>query len=106
VDEKRVGKGDDMQISYQVLLNKMGEKVNEAKRETSDTKIREHLQAIKTLCEVMLEESISVGSEPAYSRPVQPISVSTPKAVTATNTLMEKKLETDDGANGDSLFDF
>lgn len=90
-----------MQISYQVLLNKMGEKVNEAKRETSDTKIREHIQAIKTLCEVMLEESSSVGSEQAYSRPVQPISVST-----VTNTLMEKKLETDDGANGDSLFDF
>lgn len=102
---KRVGKGDDMQISYQVLLNKMGEKVNEAKREKTDTKIREHVQAIKTLCEVILEESSPVSSE-QLSRPVQLPHVSTPQTVAPMNTLMEKKLETDDGANGDSLFDF
>lgn len=94
-----------MQISYQVLLNKMGEKIQEAKREHSDAKIREHIQAIKTLCEVMLEETSSETSR-EYSTPVQSISLSAQNTVSSVNSLAEKKLETDDGANGDSIFDF
>ncbi|WAA09619.1 YwdI family protein [Fervidibacillus albus] len=45
-----------MQVSYKTLLEKMIEKVEEAKKETSEVKIREHVQSIKTLCEVLLDE--------------------------------------------------
>lgn len=97
-----------MQISYQSLLNKMGEKVNEARLESADAKIREHVQAIKTLCEVILEETSGNVQREEYVKPVQTQSLTTQSAVMVgqPNTLKEKKLHTDDGANGDSLFDF
>lgn len=96
-----------MQISYQSLLNKMGEKINEARLENADAKIREHVQAIKTLCEVILEETSGDVRREEYVKPVQTQSLPTqPTVVVSQPNTLEKKLQTDDGANGDSLFDF
>lgn len=107
-------KGDFMNISYHTILKKMEEKLIEAKSTNSNTQVREHVQAIKTLCEVILmEERTSEASyQPAVqtqTKPIQyqaqPTVISTPTPSTSP-TLGEKRLETEDGANGDSLFDF
>ena len=93
-------KGDEMQISYEVLLKKIEEKVHEAKLANSETKVRESIQAIKTLCEVILEDS----NQKEMNRNMN---VHVPsQTVTNTVAIPEKKLEVDDGANGDSIFDF
>lgn len=105
-----------MNISYHTILKKMEEKLIEAKATNSNTQVREQVQAIKTLCEVILmEEGAAEASyQPAaqtqvQSRPIQyqaqPTVISTPTPSTSP-TLGEKRLETEDGANGDSLFDF
>jgi len=97
-----------MQISYDMILKKIEEKLRDARGENRETKIREHVQAIKTLCEVILDESstspttFSQDTQPAtFVTSVKPISTSSP-----ITSLGEKKLESDDGSNGDSIFDF
>ncbi|MCU9613352.1 YwdI family protein [Caldibacillus lycopersici] len=98
-----------MQISYEAILKKMEEKLNEAKVSDSAARIREQVQSIKTLCEVLLEEtnsSASIHKEIPIQKfqPQMPIQSTT--VIPSTTTLSEKKIVMEDGANGDSLFDF
>lgn len=82
-----------------------------AKNERNEQKIRERLMAIRTLCDLVLDEApaevkpfeaVRVPTQPMQPvQPfVQPISVQQP-----TTVQQSTKLEEDD-ANGDSLFDF
>ncbi|WAA12222.1 YwdI family protein [Fervidibacillus halotolerans] len=87
-------KGDEMQVSYQTVLKKMEEKVVEAKKETSEVKIREHIQAIKTLCEVLLEEQMEIKQTSFQSKMVEQ------KPISMANRFETEKEE------GDSIFDF
>ncbi|MCM3528828.1 YwdI family protein [Cytobacillus oceanisediminis] len=90
-----------MNISVQKLLGKMEKELLEAKSSSSDARIRERVQAIKSLCELVLEES-DTGSVSAVASishtynapPAQPAG------------LQPKKMQMEDEANGDSLFDF
>lgn len=98
-----------MNISHVSLINKMEQELLKAKKAERPQNIREHINSIKALCEVMLENE-SVGStHPAFSNqmPAQqmamPVSSQQSQTVTITE---ESKLETEDGANGDSLFEF
>jgi hypothetical protein len=95
-----------MEVSHKIILNKLEEKVKAAKSAENETLLRQHLEAVKTLCELILEErtmekSMAGPREVSYSpgtvetRPLQP----------AVQSLSEKKLNVDD-ANGDSIFDF
>lgn len=87
-----------MNISVQKLLGKMEKELLEAKSSSSDARIRERVQAIKSLCELVLEES-DTGSVSAVA------SIShTYNAPPA--GLQPKKMQMEDEANGDSLFDF
>ena len=89
-----------MEVSYRTILRKIEENIHLATNQESPAKMREHIQAIKALCEIILDS----GEEmPSTIRP-QPITSMTP--TTQTLSFSEKKLETDDGANGDSIFDF
>lgn len=90
-----------MNISVQKLLGKMEKELLEAKASPSEARIRERVQAIKALCELVLEESDAVSTSAAAS-----IShtYSAPAAQPA--NLQPKKMQMDDEANGDSLFDF
>lgn len=45
-----------MSISIQKLMLKMEEEIKNAKASSSETKTRERIQAIKTLCELILDE--------------------------------------------------
>ncbi|MDR4890298.1 YwdI family protein [Fredinandcohnia sp. QZ13] len=95
-----------MNISVGKILDKMQQELQMAKSEASEQKVRERLMAIRTLCDLVLDEA------PAEVRrvetvPVQPM----PKVVQPIQTMQpttiqnSTKLEEDD-ANGDSLFDF
>nr|WP_244926475.1 YwdI family protein [Cytobacillus firmus] len=55
-----------MNISVQKLLGKMEKELLEAKSSSSDARIRERVQAIKSLCELILDES-DAGSAAAVS---------------------------------------
>lgn len=99
-----------MNISVNKLLDKIGKELQEAKQAGSNAKIREHAYAMKALCELILEEPSYAATEvsrpavppPAVSFQQQPISFQQPVTIQPP----QKRLEVEDGANGDSLFDF
>ena len=90
-----------MEVSYRTILRKMEEHIATAKEQDSAAKMREHVQAIKALCEVILD-SEQKQEIPSVIRP-QPLATS---ISSGSLSLGEKKLEPEDGANGDSIFDF
>lgn len=101
-----------MNISVEKLLHKIEEELKEAKDTNSNAKIRERVHAIKTMCELILEESTTVTnsttttsatvnnasnlviSNPAYSRQV------------ASMPNQQERLIIDEESNGESIFDF
>ncbi|GER74014.1 YwdI family protein [Weizmannia acidilactici] len=82
-----------MAITTKTLLAKIEQELAKAKQGESTKKIREHVYAIKALCEILLE---SGEEEKAISS-----SVSMPQTA-----LKTEPLKMEDGANGDSIFDF
>jgi hypothetical protein len=99
---------DEMNISVQQLLAKIEDQLIEAKTSNTDARIRERVYAIKSLCELVLEQE---GRESVtYQQPVQQPSfqamqappLTIPKQTIQTQT---NKIKMDEG-NGDSLFDF
>jgi DNA-binding protein H-NS len=113
-----------MTISLQKLLLKMEEELILAKRAESEATQRERIQAIKTLCELVLDEPITTRSPHTSYNPAprqehrvpQPIPAQPLYAVPAPGIQpaqqpspmipQPKKLEMEDSSNGDSLFDF
>ncbi|CAI9396358.1 YwdI family protein [Niallia sp. Sow4_A1] len=97
-----------MNISVQQLLAKIEDQLLEAKTSDSDARIRERVYAIKSLCELVLEQE---GKESiTYQHPVQKPSF---QAMQAPLTIPKQqpiqtqtnKIKMAEG-NGDSLFDF
>ena len=98
-----------MNISVDKLLMKIEDELKLAKNNKKQENLREKVYSIKILCELILDEKqnlhvASPTTTPAYQQPVmaqptfqQPVSVSLNQP---------KKLEMEDEANGDSLFDF
>ncbi|MED3571185.1 YwdI family protein [Cytobacillus praedii] len=90
-----------LNISVQQLLRKIEEELHEAKGNINEARIRERIYSIKSLCELILDEQDQpaapnhtfIPKQPAYQ--AQPASIQQPK-----------RLELEDDANGDSLFDF
>ncbi|MDZ5471752.1 YwdI family protein [Bacillus sp. 31A1R] len=95
-----------MSISIERLLKKMEEEIREAKASRSDSRIRERIHAIKTLCELALDQE---GAEkPKTSRGFNsfPSQAQVPSQSPIIVNQPTKKVEMDNEANGDSLFDF
>lgn len=94
-----------MNISVEKLLTKIEEELKLAKNSRKPENLREKVYSIKILCELILDEKQSQevthtpppAYQPVMAQPAiqQPISLNQPK-----------KLEMEDEANGDSLFDF
>ena len=101
-----------MNISVRKLLAKIEDQLKEAKTSDSETTIRERVYAIKSLCELVLEQESTNRnriSEP-HSQPVYQPAVTQPAPVPVQQLqpmqpMQTPKLDTDQG-NGDSLFDF
>ncbi|MBT2692309.1 YwdI family protein [Bacillus sp. ISL-55] len=103
-----------MNISLQKLLLKMEEELKQAKSAESEAVRRERIHSIKTLCELVLDEPSGggitapvkqaaqqfVSSQPSIPQQQMPVNQPSPMIP------QPKKLEMEDSANGDSLFDF
>ncbi|KIL52738.1 YwdI family protein [Jeotgalibacillus campisalis] len=99
-----------MSITDEQVLAKIEQQIGQA-RQAPSAKRREHLHAIRTLCDLALDQEapLTEGSgninrrtnpmpanqAPVYSAPAKPVSIS-----------QEKPVKMEDGSNGDSLFDF
>jgi Family of unknown function (DUF5327) len=98
-----------MNISVSRLLDKMGDELSEAKKMSSEAKIRERAYAIKAICELILDEtSVSRSTnEPTAQKQVM---VSTPSLMESIKVQQvspqQNRLKMEDGVNGESLFDF
>lgn len=87
-------------ISYQAILQQLEKQLDEAKKASSEQQIRESLTAVRALCDVVLAQP----AEGAKSQPKQ-----IPQMLTQSPTqqmVYTAKIDEEDGANGDSLFDF
>lgn len=92
-----------MDISVNQLLKKMDKELEKAKLAEGSSKLRESIHSIKILCELILEEN-EVDSR--LSQAVVTTLPKTSQVVSTTTSLTSRKLEMEDEANGDSLFDF
>ncbi|WP_079506198.1 YwdI family protein [Mesobacillus jeotgali] len=109
-----------MNISLQKLLLKMEEELNLAQSAQSEAAQRERIQSIKTLCELVLDEPQQLGASKSGQRnstqqqsvqqfvPAQPVFAQPQIPVSQQPSMVPqpKKLQMEDEANGDSLFDF
>ena len=106
-----------MNISVQKLLSKIEAELKLAKSSTKEESLREKVYSIKILCELLLDEKSSLTSEvpvapipavqPAISYQTfqQPV-MNQPIIQQAAPLQQPKKLDMENEANGDSLFDF
>jgi hypothetical protein len=100
-----------MNISLRKLLLKMEEELKRAKSAESEAVKRERIQAVKTLCELVLDDA--PGAAPVKQSvqqfvPSQPVLPQQQMPVNQSSSMIPqpKKLEMEDDSNGDSLFDF
>lgn len=95
-----------MDISVQKLLLKMDQELQAAKSSGTNSQVRERVQAIKTLCELVLESQMG---ETTRELPRANLMIPTNEKQILTPSPLQtqpKKLQIDDESNGDSLFDF
>lgn len=90
-----------LNISVQKLLKKIEEELHEAKGNTNEARIRERIYSIKSLCELILDEQVMPEASKSTFVPQQPVQQVQPVSIQ-----QPKRLEMEDDANGDSLFDF
>jgi Family of unknown function (DUF5327) len=98
-----------MNIPHQSVIKRIEQELGKAKSAEKSQQIREHINSIKVLCEVLLEENNQGGSftAPVQSQQAAPFVPQQQQPVQRQVSIpKEEPLETDDGANGDSLFDF
>lgn len=95
-----------MNISIEKLLAKIEEELKLAKHSTKQENLREKVYSIKILCELILDEKQSQQGTQLNPVPAnQPVTVQ-PTFQQPVSLNQPKKLEMEDEANGDSLFDF
>jgi hypothetical protein len=89
--------GGKMMIRNEQIISVIEKHLGQAKAATTNGEMREQLVAIKALCDVLLMND----AEPSTYKQVQSTQVTPSPAVSSSS-----KLHEDDGANGDSIFDF
>lgn len=88
-------------ISQQAIFLEIEQQLARAKQATTEAQAREALAAIQALCNVTLQATRSTAQPLTTMATTQPLTaMAQPQSLTAT------KFVEDDGANGDSLFDF
>ncbi|KIL49680.1 YwdI family protein [Jeotgalibacillus soli] len=92
-----------MSISFEQLLAKIEQEVQQAKQ-SHPAQMRERLHSIRTLCDLALDQSTPSASVSASYQP--PAQVTHQPMQQTLSVPSEKPLQQEDGANGDSLFDF
>jgi hypothetical protein len=93
-------------ISVEKLLMKIEEELKLAKNTTKQENLREKVYSIKILCELILDEKqIQQEPKPTPVAVFQPVAAQ-PSFQQPVSLNQPKKLEMENEANGDSLFDF
>ncbi|MGM0842438.1 MAG: YwdI family protein [Bacillota bacterium] len=97
-----------MNIPHQSLIKKIEHELTKAKSAEKSQQIREHVYSIKALCEVLLEENhgASTAAPSFQTQQTMPYLKESQPSQKPVSIQKEEPLETDDGANGNSLFDF
>ncbi|MBM7704114.1 YwdI family protein [Metabacillus iocasae] len=99
-----------MDITIARLLDKMSEEVSKAKQKahsSSQTQVRDQLIAIKTLCELALDQQKGNVQQPTSTPSPQVVPyMQQPQIIQAGPSSQEEKKYISEDANGDSLFDF
>jgi len=86
-------------IPYQAVIQQLEKQLSGVKNAGNEQQIREALTAIRALCDVVLDSPDEISK--AQSKHIPQMLVSEPKPT----SLYTAKIE-EDGANGDSIFDF
>lgn len=87
-----------MNIPHEKVLTKMEQEMAAAKRAKPDD-VKKHVYAIKSMCELMLGAEVNAYEPYPVTKPA--IMTQSPPTIQQTD-----RLATDDGSNGDSIFDF
>ena len=87
-------------ISYQTILQQLEKQLVDAQKATNEQQIRESLTAVRALCDVVLTTSAEAVKK--QSTPMTEMVTPMPTQ----QTVSTAKMEEEDGANGESLFDF
>jgi hypothetical protein len=99
-----------MHVSIDKVLNKMSHEISAASRQKhNEQKVREHLTAIRALCELLLEEPDAAASNISEREmAVMMGEWKEPKAAASSgiNMAASARYEKEDDANGPSLFEF
>ena len=96
-------------IRNEQILSAIEKHLVKAKTAKTNSEMREQLVAMKALCDVLLMNDAEISSTSyvqhtqnvQHVQTIQPIQSMPSQPVSPTN-----KLQEDDGANGDSIFDF
>ena len=96
-------------IQNEQILSAIEKHLVNAKTAKTNSEMREQLVAMKALCDVLLLNEVGTSSNNdvqhvqnvQHVQTIQPIQSMPSQPVSPTN-----KLQEDDGANGDSIFDF
>ncbi|BDG33923.1 hypothetical protein PthBH41_36350 [Parageobacillus thermoglucosidasius] len=88
-----------MNIPIAAILTKMEEQLRQAKTAASQQRLREHIAAVRALCDLVLEKEEAEAKETTAvsSAAVVPLSIPQGKS---------ERIDIGDDANGPSLFDF
>ena len=99
--------GKEMSISYETLMTKMEQELKKAKVASSQQQMKTHINTVKALSELILETETSSVTTPAPQITSQIVQPPQPQQMMGMQSIQaEKPVEMEDGANGDSLFDF
>jgi len=91
-----------LNISIQQLLGKIEKELIEAKESPTIPRMRERIHTIKSLCELILEIE-NEGRQPKTTNTYIP---QIKQQMQPTTIQQPKRMQIDDEANGESIFDF
>ncbi|KAB7707518.1 hypothetical protein F9802_07145 [Bacillus aerolatus] len=92
----------NINISHLSVLNKIEEEIRQAKSAEKDSAMKQHVYTVRTLCDMLLDTPDTGGAGAAFAESM-PLRQAVPQQPVVGRS---EKLNTDDGANGDSIFDF
>lgn len=93
-----------MTISYDVIFEKMEHELKQAKVASNDTEFQAHMYALKTLTEIILSGKSAISS--MNDQKISKANFTGQKEVHNLAILNSETPKNEDGANGDSIFDF
>ncbi|KZN99892.1 YwdI family protein [Pseudobacillus badius] len=95
----------NINISHLSVLKKIEEEIRQARLAEKSGSMKQHIYTVRTLCDMLLDEPDKAGTGVVRPEP-QPISSQVTQQPAQPAFNQAEKLQTDDGANGDSIFDF